>query len=70
MIKNCYSCEHLEYMDLHNENDDGGYCCFKRQDAMTPTQESLFLTKIDTGSYRDKYKRCFVLKSEAEAEKE
>lgn len=61
--KNCFNCEHLEWIDIGCEYGSGtGYCCNKRN-YRSEIEEDNHLGQLERDDYLKKGKSCCELKA-------
>jgi hypothetical protein len=58
VVKNCYSCDHIEYNGCTDPGEIGGWNCAKR-DPKTVEEERQFDKNWADEAYRNRYKRCY-----------
>ncbi len=61
--KNCYSCQHLEWVDGEDESSTGFDCNKRHTTNMGQRRESSLLNQLDSEKYRNQYKRCYEIKA-------
>jgi len=58
VVKNCYSCDHMENNGRNEPGEISGWACAKR-DPSTIEEERQFDKNFASEAYRDRYKRCY-----------
>lgn len=61
-IKNCYNCEHLEWISAESWDREGNVC--NKREYKNDKEENMHLKQLENVEYLSKSKKCYEQKKE------